>query len=145
MLHDSCDAISFIAKMNFDSKILKVQSFGLRVCLPPHHLSIPLCLTRGLISREDLWLRTSPSAPTHSQTQHPGPSPPLDCTKPPLCNTMVATPFAFPLYPLVWLTHNSAPFSLWPVFLLSSFLGFVDFFFFLLFTILFRLISSSLL
>lgn len=86
-------------------------SLGLTVCLPPNCLCIPHYLTRGLISCEDLW----GSKPRHLQPLTHKHTTPLNCTKPPLCNTMVATPFAFPLYPLVWFTHNSAPFSLWPV------------------------------
>lgn len=49
---------------------------------------------------------------THSLTNTPPwPQPSLDCTKPPLCYTMVATPFPFPLYPLVWSTHNCPLFT----------------------------------
>lgn len=60
------------------------------------------------------WRPLVPNLPicTHSLTNTPPwPQPSLDCTKPPLCNTMVATPFPFPLYPLVWSTHNCPLFT----------------------------------
>lgn len=104
------------------------------VCLPPNCLSIPRRLTRGLISREDLCGSKPPHLHplTHKHTTL-APAP-FRLYKATIVQHNGGHPLLrFPLYPLVWFTHNSAPFSLWPVSLvvfISQFFGGFFFFFY---------------